>query len=158
MHGSYGQRSLTSADIRAIGAHEVPLLLPGAREFFAQGFLLGKLNESHFVNNLRQLITAGRAVCLVTGSPFRGAIAAVYFDDMATGERCAMEFFWYVHRAERGSLGVRLLSALEDATRDAGVCRLMMMHNLDHGESGLDRIYQRRGYMPREKLFVKVFK
>lgn len=132
---------------------EVPLLLPGARAFFAEGQIQGTLNEAHFVKTLAQGIDSGRMFVLSEG--FRGAISGTLFEDPATGELCCMEYFWYVDAHERGSLGVRLLAAFEHEAVRRGACRVLMMHHVSEQTEKFKHIYERRGYVLREQVFVR---
>lgn len=134
---------------------EVPLLLPGAREFFLEGQISGKLNESHFCKVLTDGIETSRMFVIAHGAPLRGAIGGVLFDDMATGEPCCMEYFWYVHKQERGSVGIRLLDAFEKESKNRGAVRVLMMHHVTNGSERFDHIYERRGYHLREQIFVR---
>lgn len=142
-------------DIRLLTAPEVPLLLPLAREFFSEGNLPGKLNELHSVSVLRTHIEKGTGFALAAGFPIRGMISGIMFQDMATAEFCCMEFFWYVSQEERGSLGVRLLSAWEDQAIKMGAVRLLMAHLHSPETEKFTKMYDRRGYRMREQIFVK---
>lgn len=142
------------SDIRALQSYEVALLLPLARAFFAEGHIEGTLNEAHFVRQLTQQIEAGVGVAF--SADFRGTIAGIFFLDLATADLCCMEYFWYVHAEERGSLGIRLLAALEDECERRGAKRLLMMHMLDKREQ-FERLYTKRGYTLKEQVFMKHF-
>lgn len=141
--------------IRLLGSHEVPLLIPQAREFFKEGNICGSLNEPYFIQALTTQIGAGRMFVFVEGSPFRGAIAGTMFEDLATGELCCMEYFWYVDAHERGSLGLRLLVAFEDEAVRRGARRLLMMHHVTPESAKFEHIYGRRGYTLHEQVFVR---
>ena len=141
--------------IRLISAAEVPLLLPQAREFFKEGQIQGTLNEPHFIQALTQQMQAGRMFVLAEGSPFRGAISGAMFEDLATGEPCCMEYFWYVDRNERGTLGVRLLASFEEQAVLRGARRILMMHHVSEQTEKFKHIYERRGYTLREQVFVR---
>lgn len=151
MDGSSGRCSMTS--IRKLEPYEVALLLPGARAFFHEGHIDGQLNEAHFVKQLTAQIENGVGVCFT--ADFRGAIAAVFYLDLATAELCCMEYFWYVHAEERGSIGVRLLAALEAECERRGVRRLLMMHMVHEASERFDHLYRKRGYVHKEQLYVK---
>lgn len=148
---------MTSFDpIRAIAAYEVPLLVPEAQAFFAEAPIAGAFNERHFVKALQEQVQANRAIVLACGSPFRGAIAGVLYNDMATGALCCMEYFWFVAKSERGTLGLRLLDAFEKVVKLAGATRLTMMHLVspEHDAKFAD-LYGRRQYTLKERVFVK---
>lgn len=139
-----------------ITAAEVPLLIPQAKEFFAEGEIDGKLDEKNFVKMVTANIEAGTMFVLAEGVPFRGAIAGVTYKDVATGDVCCMEHFWYVNQHERGSLGLRLLSAFENEAKARGAVRILMMHHVAPGADKFHHLYERRGYRLREQIFVKV--
>jgi hypothetical protein len=143
------------SELRLLPAHEVPLLLPGARQFFADGLIAGQLHETHFVTTLAGHIERGSGFVVVAGQPLRGALAGILFQDLATAETCCMEFFWYVHASERGSLGVRLLAAFEQESFSRGAVRVIMAHFVNEKTSGFEALYTRRGYRMKEQLFQK---
>lgn len=146
---------MTSTDIRAIESYEVPLLVPQAREFFKEAPIAGAFNEGHFVAQLEQHVKDKRALVLAAGVPFRGAIGGILFQDLATGESCCMEYFWYVAKEERGSLGIRLLDEFERRIKALAVKRIMMMHLVSPRSDKFQDIYERRGYALKERVFVK---
>lgn len=153
MGALFGLRSTMSNEIRQVTADEVPLLMPGAREFYAEGRLYGKLNEEHCIRTLSGAITAGSAACFA--SAFRGAIGGLFFPDLVTSELCCMEYFWFVRKEERGTLGVRLLKALEFECERRGARRLMLMHMVGPDRESFEHFYERMGYRLREQVFVK---
>lgn len=142
--------------IRLISPAEVPLLIPQARAFFKEGNIQGTLNEPHFIQTLTAQMLTGRMFVFAEGSPFRGAIGATMFEDLATGETCCLEYFFYVDVHERGSLGIRLLAAFEEHAFCRGAVRLMMMHHVTEKSEKFKHFYERRGYTLREQVFVKV--
>lgn len=144
-----------TSDIRALEPYEVPLLLPQAREFFKEGGICGKLNDAHFTSTLTRSLEAKQAIVLVCGVPFRGAIAGVMFQDLATSDWCCMEYFWYVAKEERGSLGLRLLDAFEKEAKARGALRVLMMHLENERAGNMQKLYERRGYKFREQIFVR---
>ena len=143
--------------MRSVIAHyEVPLLVPEAREFFREAPIAGEFKESHFVAELTRHLQSGSALVLAAGSPFRGAIGGVLFNGLAIADFSCMEYFWYVNRHERGSIGVRLLAEFEQRLRDLGVRRLMMMHlSSPECDDKFLSLYDRRGYQLKERVFVK---
>lgn len=143
-------------DLRLLEAHEVPLLLPRAREFFAEGRIDGALNEAYFVQELSRRLLAQVAFVLVCGQPpFRGAICGVIFQDLATAERCCMEYFWYVAKEERGTLGLRLLVEGERIARERGARRLLMGHHWVGDAVAIENVFKRRSYQPREQIWAR---
>lgn len=148
-------------DIRLLPAHELSLLLPLARQFH-DSLLHGDLNhaplnEAHFLKTLQHHLDAGTGFVLVAGTPIRGMISGVMFNDMSTAELCCSEFFWYVDKHERGSIGLRLLDALENEARSRGAARVLMAHLASEGTERFGRIYERKGFALKEQIFVKHF-
>lgn len=146
--------AVTMSDIRAITAAEVPLLLPLARAFMAEGNIDGKLDERHFVANLQAHLERGTGFVFVA-EPLRGMICGIMFPDMATAEICCMEFFWYVDSHERGSIGMRLLQALEDEAARRKAVRIYMGHMVTDKSETFARLFGRRGYRMKEQVFIK---
>lgn len=143
-------------DIRLLSSSEVPLLLPGARAFFAEGNLIGELNEAHFVDSLQAYIDKGIGFVLVAGNPpFRGAIAGAIFPDFASGVPRCMEFFWYVNQQERGFIGVRLLKEFENEAKKRGADNVLMMHLVAGKQDQFSAFFERCGYKLREQVFAK---
>ncbi len=144
------------SDIRLLTSAEVPFLLEGARSFFGEGNLIGKLDEAHFVKTLRGYIDSGIGFILVAGNPpFRGSIAGVVFPDFATGKPRCMEFFWYVPKEERGIVGLRLLRAFEVEAKNRGADHVLMMHLVAGQEEKFTHLFTRLGYTLREQVFAK---
>lgn len=143
------------SEIRLLTSEEVPLLLPLARAFFAEGNIPGKLNEAHFVATLRAHLEHGTGFVFAGGHPIRGTISGVMFNDMATAELCCMEFFWYVRAGERGAIGLKLLAAWEQEAFRRGAVRIMMAHLETPKTKGFERLYERRGYAKREQIFMR---
>lgn len=141
--------------LRLLTAAELPLLLPLIRAFFAEGNIPGKLNEPYAVKRLASHVEAGTGFAIADGVPIRGAICGILYEDMATAERCCMEFFWYVAKEERGSLGIRLLDALEKEAFKRGAVRVVMSHLSTDKTDRFDQMYARRGYTKREQIFIK---
>lgn len=151
---------MTSSELRVIEAYEAALLVPRAREFFAEGKIPGTFNEQHWVTSLFAGISEGRMVVVGAGMPVvRGAIGAVIYPDMSTGDKCAAELFWFVGREERGSVGLKLFKVLEGALTRLAVERLYMW-NLAHDDDAdlrLDQLYRRWGYTLQERVYMKEF-
>jgi GNAT superfamily N-acetyltransferase len=147
---------MTGHDIRLLSVAEVPLLVPLIRKFFAEGNIAGKLNEAHGIANLRSHVSNGTGFILVAGIPIRAGISGITYLDMGTAELCCMEFFWYVDPAERGSsVGLRLLNAWEQEATKRGAKRLLMSHIETEKTAQFLKLYERRGYVKREQIYMK---
>lgn len=99
-----------------------------------------------------QLIEADHGLVLVDdrGGTLVGIIGAFVYDHPISGDRTAVEVFWYVAPAFRGA-GVRLLKRLEAWARAAGAVVLQMI--APTAEVG--RMYERMGFTALETTFQK---
>jgi GNAT superfamily N-acetyltransferase len=143
--------------VRPLRPSEAAYLLPGARRFFAEGLVMGKLNEESFVKGVAGYLNAGVGIFLVYGDPpFQGAIGGAIYPDFPTGDIVATEFFWYVIPEHRGQAGVRLLKAFEEEAKRRGAVRLMMMHFESPKTAAFGHLYERLGYCKKEQIYAKV--
>lgn len=145
-------------DIRMLMEDEVPLLLPMARSFYKESGLRGHVNDEHFVGTLKRQILGGMVFVFVGGIPARGTIAGVISRDLASGELCCTEHFWYVDSSERGSLGVRLFHFFEKEATRRGAKRFIMSHILTNEVADTEKFtkfYDRNGYREKERIFMK---
>lgn len=143
--------------IRPVTLDEVPRLLPGAQQFFDEGYLSGTLNEKHFVSALRGFISNGTGIVLaaIENDEFLGSIGGVVYPDYATGDLVAGELFWYVPQEHRGIIGVRLLKAFEAEAKKHGAARVYMIHLTDTRSEAFKDFYTRSGYRLVENIFCK---
>lgn len=146
---------MTMSELRLLMPEEVPLVLPLAREFFATGEIPGKLNEVHFVNLFRKQLAEGNAFIIAAGIPLRGMIAGFVHQDPFDGQLVCGELWWFVRKEERGSLGLRLFNAWEAEAKSRGAVRFQMAHLTGSKTDSLDRLFERKGYIMKEKIFVK---
>lgn len=142
--------------IRPLQPDEVPVLLEGARMFFDEGKLPGKLNEASFVEGWQKFLASGIGILFAAfeGDKFCGAIGGSVFGDFPTGDLVATEFFWYTLPGKRGS-GLRLLRAFEDESRRRGAKRIAMIHLADLNDEVMGKMYERLGYRLGEKIYFK---
>lgn len=82
-----------------------------------------------------------------------GAIAPVFLNKnyMIAGER-----FWWVLPEYRGSAGIRLLTAFEQAAKAVGCSHILMISLSGIYQEKVDKLYERAGYYPVEHVFMKV--
>lgn len=82
-----------------------------------------------------------------------GGIAAPYFHNR--NYKMLIEQFWWVHQEERGSLGIRLLTAFEARAKEIG-CTDVYMIALEHVDvQRVERIYLKLGYRAAERGYRK---
>lgn len=69
--------------------------------------------------------------------------------------RVGQEMFWFVQPDERNGAGAALLDALEAETTKLGADVFMSACLAGKREKALDRVYQRRGYVPSENTYMR---
>lgn len=144
---------------RLLQADEVPLLEPLVQSFFDEGDLSGKFDPKYAEGILKGHLKADTGFAIVTGTPIHGGICAMMYPDMATGELCCCEWFWYVQKEHRnGSVGYKLLQSFENEAMRRGAVRITMMHLIrnDHSDTQLQALYERRGYVLKEQVYTKI--
>lgn len=81
-----------------------------------------------------------------------GIVFPTFWD---TSKLTATETWWFVRDQARGSgAGRKLKDALESWAKDAGAWRLSMML-IEDVAPGVEKLYERSGFRPRERTFVK---
>jgi hypothetical protein len=144
--------------IRPATKDDLPEIARLGRKFHAQagwGDILD-YSEADCVQSLGQFMDSGLFICLVAGEPIcgmaGGVISPTYFSrDHVSGE----ELFWWVDDTAPQMLGLRLLSALETAAKEAG-CRSWQMKSLARLNGGrMAKLYERRGYRASETSYIK---
>ncbi|UXO93931.1 hypothetical protein Pan3_09 [Pseudanabaena phage Pan3] len=108
-------------------------------------------NEQDTADFLEALIEAPEAVCLV--GPECMAAAIVTPSPFNRAHKAAQELFWWA----QGRNGVRLFKALETAVRAIGAHSLIMVTTEAIRPDATGRFYERQGYRPLERNFIKVF-
>ena len=100
----------------------------------------------------------GAGVVLVAENEGRivGIAGGVYFPLYFNhGHKSGQELFLYVEPGLRDGTGAKLLTALEEAAREAG-CQSWLMIALDHvAPEATGRLYKRRGYRPAEHSWIR---
>lgn len=146
--------------IRLLSINELPLLLEGGREFFAEGKIPGGFDEYHFVCSVGSFMRDG--VCYVAGSfspdgRIQGALAWMLHPGIFSPALCATELFWFVRDEFRGriSVGMGLLAFFENEARRRGAKRLAMIHMMNLQPEKLSKLYERRGYTLIEKHYER---
>lgn len=77
-------------------------------------------------------------------------IGGLIFPHPFSGRIIFQEMFW---RSEGGGEGVKLLAEVERLAKAKGAERSLML--AVHTMPGAERIYERRGYAPAERTFIK---
>jgi GNAT superfamily N-acetyltransferase len=143
--------------IRQVEPVDVAGMVPAARSFFRENQLPGEFNAETFTLGWMGLIKAGCgfAFTLVDErGDIKGGIGAVVNTDLNTGDKIAVEMFYYAMPEVRGN-GLRLLPIIEDAARARGCKRFWMIHLEDGRSERMERFYGKRGYELKEHLYMK---
>ncbi len=135
---------------------DVPRILVCAREFTA---LLGiKLNEPHYVAYWRQNLLSGCGAMFLLEHErlVVGGIGGTLIQQPLTGDKVAVEAFWYVKEEQRGgSASLRLHSAFEEWGWSEGADSVAMIFMEASMPQRLKGYYQRRGYDLLETVWQK---
>ena len=68
--------------------------------------------------------------------------------------KIALELFYWLDPEVRGLNGIRLIKAYEDRVTEAGA-RSIMIQPETHLTEKVGKLYQRRGYKPFERFWIK---
>lgn len=143
-------------EIRALRVEELEKCIPIGEAFFAEGKLPGKFDGEVFCGNWRTYIESGIGAIfgLFMGEELAGVMGALIFPEPNSGEKQAMEMFWFVTPKARGR-GLSLLPKYEEWARAEGAKQICMAHLHDLQPERLKQLYERRGYRPMETHYLK---
>lgn len=145
--------------IRGVYPSELPELVEGGKEFFAEADIPGGFEPEYFVRRWTGLIGDGTARVLGAygeDGKIRGALGWLLHPGLYNSILVATEGFWFTLRRYRGSSdSIRLLDRFEKDARAAGAKRFAMIHLMTLNPEQLDAFYQRRGYKLIEKHYEK---
>jgi len=127
-------------------------------KFFAEAEndLSPKFSAEKTAQFIIEMIMSDEASIIVgTNSDYRivGVLGNVISKPFFSDDITVHELFWYVDKGYRGSIGRRLLKALEDRAMGLGatfVSMSCMTHPMD-----MDSYYKRNGYSIFEKTYVR---
>lgn len=142
--------------IKRLESSDLPLLMDGASQFFAEGKLPGRFDPVYFISRWADVLSKGGGVIIGMFGPdgIQGAIGGYLYKDINNGDYQAIEGFWYVIEKYRGR-GVILLRAFEDWAREVGAKRVAMIHLLHLHPDKLKDLYERLGYHAVEISYIK---
>ncbi len=132
----------------------------GARIFAASGLEKWFRYKPRCFSQVCADFMAGNQAVLLVGEGPMGAVGMaaavtypVWFD---SDHLTAQELFWWVEPLHRGGhMGAALRNGLEDWARGKG-CLTMEMGALEASRpEALAHLYERKGYGPKERIFVK---
>jgi hypothetical protein len=154
------QDSQTSVVIKFVEADKLDSITPLATQFWQEGKLIGKYDESSFVENWKNLINqdVGRILGAYRNDKLIGILGFVASKDPNDNALVSQEMFWFVDPQYRKGEGLLLFNEYEKIATDIGVKRIGMVH-LDgiHSEK-LEKLYKKRGYRTIEKHYMKEIK
>lgn len=140
--------------IRPATLDDMSALLDMAHRFAEEAQLPAPICPASMGATFCNLIENG---VLLTDGKHCAAGALIYPAFFNASYTLASEFFWWVEREARGSLGPMLLTALEEECRDRGAHSLTMMTLETVRPVAVGRLYERRGYRPQEHHYIKHF-
>lgn len=136
--------------IRPLTIEELPLCVPFGQAFMQEKKVPGEFSPETFLKNWALFLSAYPSVIfgLWEGRQLVGGIGGMIFPDLNTGTPCAIEFFWYVDKDYRNTIGAaKLPLAYRQWAKEHGAKRFRMVHLLDDGEDPkavkLDRFYRK---------------
>lgn len=143
--------------IRALTVKELPLCLPFGEAFIDEKHLPGPFNADVFLRNWTTFLTSYPSVIfgLWKDEELIGGLGGMIFPDLNTGQSIGIEFFWYVGKEYRGSIGsARLVLRFKKWAKERGAVRWRMIHLLDPDETAssvkLAGFYEGVGLKPIE--------
>lgn len=147
--------------IRPAEERDIPHLLEMGQRFFNEagwgdvteydpGSMERTLHHLIHANGILLVVESGGAVVGMAG-------ALLYPHYFAATSLTGQEIFWWVDPAHRKGSGAALLDAMEAAAKAAGAVSFSMVSVASLRSDALDRVYQRRGYRPAERTYIKRF-
>lgn len=145
--------------IRPATEKDIPQMLVNGRTFTEAAYPDIPYDEESFLRECAAMIADGLCIVAVDENDVHlggvGARAGGAF--VNESYRVAQERFWWVAPEHRSSgVGFRLLIALEQAARDAGCHRLMMLSLCNQDVDKADAIYRKCEYVKTEHAHAKV--
>jgi hypothetical protein len=117
----------------------------------------GTINIVHMVDEWKKFITSGLArtwLARKDGKPV-GVLGALYLVDFYTGRSMVFEHFWFVLETERRSgAGLKLFRAFKKTWTPGQT--VWMGKNRINSPKGLDKLYEREGFIDWATTFRKV--
>lgn len=146
--------------IRAMTHHDVPTVAVLGEKFHAQAGWsdVFDYNVADCATSLTELLNSDVFIALVAEHEGRivgmaaGVVSPVYFNRAhISGE----ELFWWVDDVAPQMTGIRLLKALETAAKGKGAASFQMKSIAKLNGDRMARLYERQGYRPSERSFIK---
>ena len=113
------------------------------------------LDEGSFKSMLRKYLKDGICFLAVEGVDVRGGICGMIMPwGFNQRIKVALELFYWMDEEYRGLTGMRLLAKYEDAVAKAGAKNIMIQPETELTEK-VGRLYERKGYVPFERFWIK---
>lgn len=149
-----------TAKVRRARFLDVPAMVELGRAFCSVSDMeaLAVFCPASFAHSLNKMISNEDAILLVgeVGGEVVAMAGAMVFPAYWNGEvKVAQETFWWVQPNSRGSVGPRLLAALEDEAKNRGARTFLMVSLEALRPEAVGKMYERRGYAPLEHSFWK---
>jgi len=144
--------------IRNLSIDEVGLMVEGGKRFFEEGKLPGRFNPEHFVQKWKEYIPSGIGEAYgmfdeSTGG-LVGALGALFYKCLLTGDDMSSEVFWFVFPEHRGR-GMGLLDRYVDRACKRRCKRIYMVHLESLHPEALKKLYERKGFRMVETGYLK---
>lgn len=146
------------AGVVKVDRHDAMKLLAGARMFSYEAKLPGRFNADNFISTIVSLFDSGNLFCFAIseGGEFNGAIGGIVHPDLTSGDKVAMEVFWFMKPEVRsGRDALRLFDSYEQEAKARGCRRVMMVTICGLNDDRISELYKRRGYTEFERHFIK---
>ncbi len=97
----------------------------------------------------------GGIIISLSDNAVSGGLGFIISNDLHSGEKIAVETFWYVLPEFRG-IGIKLLDEFEKLAKENSCDNIAMVHLEDSSPEVLERLYKKRGYKLVERHYVRV--
>lgn len=136
----------------------IPEFISLANEFYEEGRLPGKFTIEAFIHNWKNLISNDIGVIWIALSEgsIDGALGAMLYPDINSGELTAIEAFWFMTKEARsGKSALKLFKTFEAWARNMKAKRIIMAHLHNLTPEKLKRFYEAKGYKAIETHYMK---
>lgn len=147
-----------SLTIKVIEENDLDLCRDCFFNFFNESKVPGKPNFEFWKSEWKKWIELKIGVLLayLHDNKVVGVLGTIYYNDSLTGDKEAVESFWFCLKEFRGkSIGIKLLKAFERMAKDLQVVRIKMIHLINEHQDTMRDIYTRLGYKPFEVGYIK---
>jgi len=141
--------------IREAAERDRMRVLMMARDFHAASGIPVPFSAAYANSLFTTTLSDENRLCLVyaPGDVAQGVLAAQVTQLAIASVKAATEIMWWIEPAHRGRAAIQMLEAYEAWARERG-CQFANMVGLGNDPEPA-RLYERRGYTPAERHFVK---